>query len=73
MKKHNKRLVSMDMLKGFAIFMVIVGHAVQYLVSGDYWDKGVYRVIYSFHMPLFMTIIWQDGSTLMPFPKDSFM
>lgn len=46
----------MDMLKGFAIFMVIVGHAVQYLVSGDYWDKGVYRVIYSFHMPLFMAI-----------------
>lgn len=39
MKKHNKRLVSMDMLKGFAIFMVIVGHAVQYLVSGDYWTK----------------------------------
>lgn len=46
----------MDMLKGFAIFMVIAGHTIQYLISGDYCDKSAYRVIYSFHMPLFMAI-----------------
>ena len=46
----------MDMLKGFAIIMVIAGHAVQYLISGHYYDKEVYRLIYSFHMPLFMAI-----------------
>lgn len=50
------RLASMDMLKGFAIIMVIAGHAVQYLISGHYYDKEVYRLIYSFHMPLFMAI-----------------
>ena len=44
------------MLKGFAIIMVIAGHAVQYLISGHYYDKEVYRLIYSFHMPLFMAI-----------------
>lgn len=51
-----ERLASMDMLKGFAIFMVIAGHTIQYLISGDYCDKSAYRVIYSFHMPLFMAI-----------------
>lgn len=50
------RLASMDMLKGFAIILVIAGHAVQYLISGHYYDKEVYRLIYSFHMPLFMAI-----------------
>lgn len=50
------RLASMDMLKGFAIIMVIAGHAVQYLISGHYYDKEVYLLIYSFHMPLFMAI-----------------
>ena len=44
------------MLKGFAILMVIAGHAVQYLISGEYYDKVVYRIIYSFHMPLFMAV-----------------
>lgn len=56
MSTKSGRLASLDMLKGFAIFMVIAGHAVQYLISGDYYDKAVYRVIYSFHMPLFMAI-----------------
>lgn len=50
------RLQSMDLLKFLAIFLVLWGHCEQYLLSADYWDRAVYRHIYSFHMPLFMMI-----------------
>lgn len=51
-----KRLYAFDVLKLFAIFMVLWGHSVQYLLSGLYLDKPIYVYIYSFHMPLFMII-----------------
>ncbi len=50
------RLRSWDLLKTFAIFLVIWGHVEQFLVSGAEADRTVYRTIYSFHMPLFMTM-----------------
>lgn len=46
-----------DILKCTAIFLVVWGHALQCLRSGYYADQPVYRVIYSFHMPLFMAIV----------------
>jgi hypothetical protein len=42
-----------DALKGFAILLVILGHAIQYNVPA-YDDNPLFRAIYSFHMPLFM-------------------
>lgn len=51
-----------DFLKGVAIFLVIYGHCLQYgsgaafLQQGVYWENGVMKVIYSFHMPLFVAI-----------------
>jgi fucose 4-O-acetylase-like acetyltransferase len=48
-----KRLASIDALKGFAIILVVLGHAIQY--SGQDFDNNViFRIIYAFHMPLFM-------------------
>lgn len=49
------RIVYIDYLKSFAIFTVILGHSIQQ-VSGSSHLSYVYDVIYSFHMPLFMTI-----------------
>ena len=54
--KSKDRLKSFDCLKLFAIFLVIWGHSIQYLLSSTYFDEPVYRIIYSFHMPLFMMI-----------------
>ena len=51
-----ERIQSMDALKFFAIFLVLWGHCIQYLIPGDYWEKPLYRIIYSFHMPLFIAI-----------------
>ena len=50
------RIKAFDFLKLFAIFLVIWGHAIQYFLSSDYSNELVYRIIYSFHMPLFMMI-----------------
>lgn len=52
----SSRLNWMDALKLFTIFLVLWGDCVQHLVSTHYYEEPVYRFIYSFHMPLFMTI-----------------
>ncbi|MCM1522724.1 MAG: acyltransferase family protein [Muribaculaceae bacterium] len=60
-----QRDLTLDALKLFAIFMVLYGHTIQYLLSSDYWDEPVYRVIYSFHMPLFMALTGYFSDSLM--------
>jgi fucose 4-O-acetylase-like acetyltransferase len=55
--KKGKRIEFIDSLKGFAIFLVLWGHSIQYLKNGaDYFDNPVFEFIYSFHMPLFFMI-----------------
>lgn len=62
MEQTKKRELLPDVLKGFAIFMVVLGHCIQEGSGAEFkqntmyfWDKG-YQLIYSFHMPLFMMI-----------------
>lgn len=57
-----KRIEEIDILKGIAIILVIVGHCIQ-IGFGKSWrecelfyDNLIFKVIYSFHMPLFMII-----------------
>lgn len=47
-----------DNVKGFAIYLVVLGHCIQYASHDGYAfrDNIVFEVIYSFHMPLFMLI-----------------
>lgn len=52
----NNRIKAFDFIKCFAIFLVIWGHVIQHLYKLDYNDQPIYRVIYSFHMSLFMMI-----------------
>jgi fucose 4-O-acetylase-like acetyltransferase len=47
----------LDYLKGIAIFLVVWGHSIQHLNTGIETSKNeLFMFIYSFHMPLFMTI-----------------
>jgi fucose 4-O-acetylase-like acetyltransferase len=63
MKNNNYRNLStqrieyIDLLKCYAIFCVLWGHAIQYLKAGaDFLDNPVNAFILSFHMPLFFMI-----------------
>ncbi|MBX3707352.1 MAG: acyltransferase family protein [Pseudomonadales bacterium] len=50
-----ERLTDIDRAKGFAIFLVVLGHIVAGdLPAGNAWFGYVITVIYSFHMPFFM-------------------
>ena len=52
-----QRIEYLDALKGFAIFLVIWGHCIQYLKKDiDVFQNTVFEFIYSFHMPLFFVI-----------------
>ncbi len=43
----------LNFLKGFCIILVVFGHAIQ-SASLDFDSKPIFRLIYSFHMPLFI-------------------
>ncbi len=57
-----KRDILPDILRGFAIIMVVLGHCIQEGNGADfsnnmlYFDDRLYWFIYSFHMPLFALI-----------------
>lgn len=57
-----KKNAFIDYVKGIAILLVLVGHCIQYgsgadfLENGEYWNNIVMKVIYSFHMPLFIAV-----------------
>ena len=59
MEKRNEFL---DILKGVAIILVIIGHCIQYGSGSNYFSQemyysnGLFKFIYSFHMPIFMLI-----------------
>jgi len=49
------RVDSIDVLRGVAIALVVIGHSIQMLVP-DFDANVFFRFIYSFHMPLFFFI-----------------
>lgn len=51
-----QRMAFLDFLKMFAMFMVLWGHAIQHLQTDVCGKIYMYRFIYTFHLPLFMTI-----------------
>ena len=62
MKVEQKRTEILDIMKGVAIILMILGHCIQhgsgklYLTNASYFNNPVFQFIYSFHMPLFMLV-----------------
>lgn len=55
----SKRSEFLDISKGIAIFLMLWGHCIQYCVAEsdvDYFENTVFKIIYSFHMPMLMLI-----------------
>ena len=49
----------LDIIKGIGILLVVLGHSIQFgmgLGNECFWDNPLFKIIYSFHMPLFMLI-----------------
>ena len=57
-----KRNIYIDFVKGIAIVLVVLGHCIQYgsghvyLFEEEFFNNSLYKLIYSFHMPLFILI-----------------
>ena len=49
------RVLLLDLLKAFAIYLVIWGHAIMHF-QPHYEESICFQIIYSFHMPLFMML-----------------
>lgn len=45
-----------DTLKAIAILCVMYAHCLQYLGIGSYLHHPLFKLVYAFHMPLFMTL-----------------
>ena len=62
MIEERQRNVYLDLVKGIAVCLVVLGHCIQfgsgakYLETGAFFENTIFRVIYSFHMPVFMMI-----------------
>ena len=53
----NDRNKTIDVLRGIAIFCVVLGHIVQKgMLDIRYEDNVVYKAIYTFHMPMLMLL-----------------
>lgn len=54
MIKRNKKV---DELRGLLMILVVIGHIIQFVTYPETFDDNiVFRIIYSFHMPLFMLL-----------------
>lgn len=53
-----KRNIDLDIYRGIACWLVIWGHTIQCCYAGNlaFFENLVFRFIYGFHMPFFMTI-----------------
>ena len=55
LNNNKERDLSIDVIKAFATILVIAGHVIQY-TNVDFDHSIFFKIIYSFHMPLFMFI-----------------
>lgn len=55
----NQRNTYLDVTKGITIFLVVMGHCLQFgggFQDTDFFNNDLFKFIYSFHMPLFMAV-----------------
>ena len=57
LRRNNERLY-LDIVKGVAVFLMLWGHCIQCCSNKefDFYTNGLFKFIYSFHMPLFMLV-----------------
>lgn len=53
---NSQRIQKWDILKAILIFLVVLGHLVDYYTENNAFARSLYLFIYTFHMPLFIFI-----------------
>ncbi len=61
----SQRDTTLDALKAVSIFLVCWGHCIQYFIRCAYVENPLWLFIYSFHMPLFMSLVGYFSSSLL--------
>ena len=58
MLKNNEERSFINLMRGIAIFLMLWGHSIQYCCGQqfDFFENWAFKIIYTFHMPLFMVI-----------------
>lgn len=51
-----ERILWIDMLKGFLILLVILGHVIQIVEGRNTENVRLWNIIYSFHLPVFVAV-----------------
>ncbi len=75
----SQRIYLFDNVKTLAIFLVVIGHAINFLAlsaNGNKLEKSLFVFIYSFHMPLFIFIsglFLKPMDTQTKFPRGKFI
>lgn len=61
-----QRILYWDVVKAFAIFLVVLGHCMQFLThDGFIWNSPLNSFIVTFHMPLFMMVSGYFASSVL--------
>lgn len=70
-----ERLSSLDIAKGLGIILVIFGHTLSPVMEGNTFLEWIYRVIYTFHMPLFFFASGYVATKFVtkPYPKTTLL
>ena len=66
-----KRILYVDVLKLFTIYLVLWGHAIMHF-QPDNQSSIIFQTIYSFHMPLFMMLSGYFATSSMPLNAKEF-
>lgn len=53
---NSDRIVSFDIAKGIGIILVVIGHTMSPIMSGNEIMEEFYSILYVFHMPLFFLL-----------------
>lgn len=51
-----RRNLSLDVAKGIGIILVVMGHTMSPIMSGNGVMEAAYQILYVFHMPLFFML-----------------
>ncbi len=68
MNEKTGRDCSLDIMRGFAMALVVLGHSIQHAFGDNYATNPAFSFIYSFHMPFFMVL---SGLSIKRLGKDT--